>query len=358
MKAQFHEGVHVVAVEGGIGVGKSTALDILSDGIGRDPRVRILPEPCAEWREPTPDGGPSMLEGLYGGTLSALAFQGLALAMLGQPLLAAAWDPEVAVVIIERSPLSNYKVFAKQCLQTKEEMHYFLHAYAKFTGSMPDHRRVTILLDASAEVLGERTLKRGRPEEEGIPLSLHENLNKRHAQMYEEIVELCDQTNRTGQGEHRACYRLDAAELTPRQVACAIENVAGACLANKELPSVCDPRIYKKDPQWVTPVVGMMDNERTAPRTRASERRRKGAVDGTTEDEGVAAQGPAEDNFARAAQQFFGWAGRSPGGEATEAPPPPESDQEVSGDNETRPGRGMERGSPSEPNTKIVALLR
>ena len=86
----------IISLEGGIGVGKSTALAALK---AARPDLYFLDEPVAAWEEA------GLLAAVYDGRLTAGAFQLAALMSRAGGLLAALRDNRV--VVAERSPWSH-----------------------------------------------------------------------------------------------------------------------------------------------------------------------------------------------------------------------------------------------------------
>lgn len=154
---------HVFTVEGNIGVGKTTTLNGLKARFEGDPRVRFVDEDVAAWEEH------GLLKGLYNDTLHKSAFQACALMPQIVKLHQALQDPTVELVIMERSPWSNYHVFAKANLDT---IHLRAYEYT-FEGMMEllapyDLHVHMIFLDVSPEVAIERRRARGRESEEYV----------------------------------------------------------------------------------------------------------------------------------------------------------------------------------------------
>ena len=74
--------IHVVALEATIGAGKSTQWENIKNTIGKEYRVIIVDEPVDEWTSPINIDGtahPSILEKMYTGKCSSIAFQLMAL---------------------------------------------------------------------------------------------------------------------------------------------------------------------------------------------------------------------------------------------------------------------------------------
>lgn len=110
--------VPLLTVEGLIGAGKSSQIQLLRDKLRDEKDVGFLEEPVEKWM----DAG--LLQGFYRGELSAATFQLAVLMSLAGPLFSAACA-KPRLIVSERSPFSNFAVFAKANLAGAE-----LAAYA------------------------------------------------------------------------------------------------------------------------------------------------------------------------------------------------------------------------------------
>ena len=172
--------VHV-AVEGSIGVGKSTVLAALADRFAHDPRIVVLPEAVDVWR------AAGLLHGLYAGLLPKLAFQLVALVSGAAPLLQALHRPGVRVVVTEGSPSSNRHVYAAVNLRGGDAVAYNV-AHNALTDALPALRETTVLLDASVEVARQRIAMRGRVEERELPASYLAALHRARESLFASIT--------------------------------------------------------------------------------------------------------------------------------------------------------------------------
>lgn len=166
---------HVIAIEGNIGVGKSTVLKGLKAIFEQDPRVAFVDEDVDAWEKH------GLLAGLYDGTLHKSAFQACALMPQVVKLHSALQNPSVELVITERSPWSNYHVFAKSNL---DEVHLCAYEYL-FHGTMellaPYDLQVHVaFLDVPPTVAIERRIARGRESEESVLADYIRLLDERH----------------------------------------------------------------------------------------------------------------------------------------------------------------------------------
>ena len=97
--------VKIITIEGLVGAGKSVQVTLLKKALVNYD-VIFLEEPVESWIEL------GLVQGVYNGTLSPVAFQLAVLVSLIGPLLKAVLK-RPKLVISERSPFSSYHVFAK-----------------------------------------------------------------------------------------------------------------------------------------------------------------------------------------------------------------------------------------------------
>ena len=174
--------VHV-AVEGGIGIGKTTLLQDLQAHL-KDPSIAFRTEPVDVWREH------GLLDGMYNKSLSSAVFQLTALTTRFGGLLTALADPEVAIVVTERSMRSDYQVFAESNLEDQVELAAYRVAYEHLRQAIPeDVVEATVYLAApNTDIVRNRIRNRGRPEEQNIPETYLEALSDAHERMFQAIT--------------------------------------------------------------------------------------------------------------------------------------------------------------------------
>jgi len=170
----------IIYLEGGIGVGKSTALATLQEAFDSDPRVVLLQEPVEQWRQA------GWLQDMYEGRMTKLEFQKNVLGTMVHPISSALSTPGVELIIAERSPRSCRSVFAAMNL-TENEMVEFEREYDRTMIAHLD-REVTILLDLDVKTLTDRIALRGRPEEQSIPASYHVALHEKHEELLSNLA--------------------------------------------------------------------------------------------------------------------------------------------------------------------------
>ena len=171
-----------VAIEGGIGVGKSTLLEALRVHFEADDTVCFHTEPVTKWI----DSG--LLGRMYSGAISKLAFQVIALTTRYGPLARSYHSPTYRVFITERSLFSDQEVFAKVNLHPTDEWPDYVLAAAEIQGAMPeDVQEVTVFLEASDAEVMKRIHERHRDEEKAIPMAYLARLREAHEAFYNSI---------------------------------------------------------------------------------------------------------------------------------------------------------------------------
>lgn len=162
----------VIALEGNIGVGKSTVWERLRRLYDGDERVTFVAEPVAEWEEL------GFLQRMYAEPSSKAAFQLAALVSLTADLSRAMRGP-AQVVITERSPWGNYETFAKHTLGS-DDLAMYEYAWRRLVDLLPAALHRYIYLRAPVAVLESRVRSRGRGAEEGLPRGYLEALSALH----------------------------------------------------------------------------------------------------------------------------------------------------------------------------------
>lgn len=163
----------LISIEGGIGSGKSTVFRKLRKILNGKIGIVFLEEPVDEWAQN------GFLKAMYDGTISKAAFQQMALmSLVGDLQKALATSPQI--IISERSPFSNYHVFAKANLSGEDLRMYEFSWKKLLAGLPPDLDARYIFLHAPTNVLTHRIAKRMRLGEDNMLPEYHETLKRLH----------------------------------------------------------------------------------------------------------------------------------------------------------------------------------
>lgn len=175
----------IFSVEGNIGSGKSTLVNVLKDYFSQNDTERtivFLDEPVHEWESITDSNGESILSKFYANqTKYAFSFQMMAYISRISNLRRAIRENPGAIIITERSVLTDKNVFAKMLYDDDkiEEVNYkiYLNWFDEFSKDLPIIG--IIYVKASPEVCYNRVIKRGRTGET-IPLEYLTNCHDYH----------------------------------------------------------------------------------------------------------------------------------------------------------------------------------
>jgi len=177
-------------LEGNIGAGKSTMLQLLS----KLPSVALIPEPTAKWQHVNQQE--NLLDLFYKDTPRwAYTFQTYAfLTRLQAVLEYRARNRHDAVHVLERSVYCDRFCFAKNCyeqgLMTALEWHIYQEWFLWLVESYSPMPSGFIYLRTTPEVSYGRLMKRNRPEERGITLDYLKSLHTKHEQWLIDKVDI------------------------------------------------------------------------------------------------------------------------------------------------------------------------
>ena len=164
----------VVSFEGGIGIGKSTVIEKLKTLLNGVAGVVFVDEPVDEWMQS------GLLQAMYKGTLNTSTFQHMVLMSLAADLGRVVLYQKPALIITERSPVSNYYVFAKENLDG-HELDSYKFVWDRFMGIYPPGiESHYIYLDAPTSVLTDRIKARDRSAEDSVSAAYMDALDNRH----------------------------------------------------------------------------------------------------------------------------------------------------------------------------------
>lgn len=158
--------VTLVTLEATIGAGKSTQLRLLKEAFQNNDSVVFLDEPDAEWEEH------GLINALYSGDIDKCAFQMMALISRVTDLINLVLSG-ARFIVSERSPLSDYLVFANANLNGIDLCGYE-YCFRKLQALLEKHAVFNVhmvYLNVCCDVAKERIASRGRRGEsqDGIP---------------------------------------------------------------------------------------------------------------------------------------------------------------------------------------------
>lgn len=165
--------INVIAVEGCVASGKTTALDHVEQC--NFPGVVVVREPVDDWRTA------SLLEAMYDGSLPMCTFQVVALttrvAALRNAMIA---NPPPTTVVVERSVFTD-RLFAMANLDSMSASSaaYDL-AWKTVVPLLPPHNITHIMLQCPTAELMTRIASRGRQEELQVTSEYLETINELH----------------------------------------------------------------------------------------------------------------------------------------------------------------------------------
>jgi len=199
----------IITIEGNIGSGKSTLLQHLKENYSKNKinkNIIFLREPVDEWENIQDENGMTILQKFYADQKSySFSFQMMAyisrLALLKDTIQ---HNPN-AIIITERSLVTDKMVFAKMLYDSRDIQHVDYQIYSKwfdcFAKDYPVNK--VIYVNSSPEICYERIHERSRLGEAEIPLSYLSKCDSYHKNMIEyfsendniSVIELDGNTN-------------------------------------------------------------------------------------------------------------------------------------------------------------------
>lgn len=166
----------IITVEGNIGAGKSTILEMIRQRLTHCHCVQIIPEPAEEWMQR------QYLQKMYNKSIDACTFQIAVLTSLTTRLMTMLQsNPKPLVIITERSPFSNLNIFAKWKLD-RDQLDIYEYVWTDVI-SMLSATNVTVrhvVLHGDADTLIERIRSRNRECEQCLDVENIKALETRH----------------------------------------------------------------------------------------------------------------------------------------------------------------------------------
>ena len=165
----------VVSLEGNIGAGKSTALHGIMKRLSKLERVAFVPEPADAWLKA------GFLQEMYAGNIEKCSFQHMILTSLTACLLEElVKDRPPLLIITERSPHSNFHVFAKAVLRGRP-LDLYEHSWKDVIRMVQGRVAIRhVVLETEPRQLFERIRQRNRECESQITLDYLQTIRARH----------------------------------------------------------------------------------------------------------------------------------------------------------------------------------
>ena len=172
----------IISLEGNIGSGKSTILQIMQQKYQNNPNVIFVDEPVSEWNL-IKDGNKSILELFYEDQAKySFAFQIMAYITRLRKLLQVLENNSNKIIICERSIYTDKYVFAKMLYQQGHinEIEWKTYNYWFDTFKEKTKLNMIIYVNTKPEICFERIKKRNRTGESNIPIDYLEHCHRLH----------------------------------------------------------------------------------------------------------------------------------------------------------------------------------
>ena len=162
----------IISVEGNIGTGKTTFLSALKEKYSDHPQIKFVAEPLEDWLNLKDSDGKNILEKFYNDQERwSYSFQMNAFITRSKSILAA--DPNKNIVIIERSVITDRRIFA-ELLRSQgkiSEMEWQLYEqwYNWLLDTFNVKPDIYVYLSCTPETSYNRMKFRSRKEEDLVP---------------------------------------------------------------------------------------------------------------------------------------------------------------------------------------------
>jgi deoxyadenosine/deoxycytidine kinase len=179
--------INVISIEGNIGAGKSTFINIIKNKIFNNKQAVIVPEPVELWKNITDSDGENILNKFYNNIPRwSYSFQNMAFITRIMKLEESIkLNPSEKIIFQDRSIECDKFVFEKMLhddglLNDMEHKLYNLwnNFYDNYVRKNINNK--TIYLKCSSQIALDRIHKRGRIEEKNISIDYLDKLNKYH----------------------------------------------------------------------------------------------------------------------------------------------------------------------------------
>ena len=175
----------IVSIDGNIGSGKSTLIELLREHFKDNRTIIFVDEPVEEWKT-IQDNGVTMLEKFYSDQKKySFPFQMMAYISRLNMIKEAVRKNPCTIIITERSLLTDKMVFAKMLYDSGNIEPINYQIYMKWFHSFADDYPLdkVIYVQADPAVCHERIFKRSRVGENNIPFEYIQSCHKYHDEM-------------------------------------------------------------------------------------------------------------------------------------------------------------------------------
>ena len=176
----------LISIEGNIGTGKTTLINILNKKFGKKNNVIFVDEPIQQWLNLKDSDGENILGKFYGDQQRwSYSFQMHAFITRSKAILEQNTDDNV--VIIERSVITDRNVFAYLLYESGKISEMEWKLYIEWFDWLTEHfSKITpdkfIYLKADPKISYQRMVNRTRDEEADIPIDYLNQVSEKHDQ--------------------------------------------------------------------------------------------------------------------------------------------------------------------------------
>lgn len=173
----------IISIEGNIGTGKTTFIEILKQACRDYSNVIFIKEPVDQWLSLTDSDGENILQKFYSDQLRwSYSFQ--MNAFITRSKLIQQNNPKDNIIIVERSVLTDRNVFANLLKDNGKisDMEWKLYDewFYWLTNSLNIVPDIYLYLKADYTISYERMKKRSRKEEDLVPLDYIKSVSEKH----------------------------------------------------------------------------------------------------------------------------------------------------------------------------------
>lgn len=173
----------IISIEGNIGTGKSTLISLLRDRYKNVDKICFVDEPLEEWLNLKDTDGENILEKFYKDQKRwSYSFQMNAFITRSKSIISA--DPSKNIVIIERSVITDRRIFAEILYSSgkisKLEWELYEQWYNWLLNDYNVKPDIYIYLRCTPEVSFSRMKQRSRKEEDVVPKEYIDIVSNKH----------------------------------------------------------------------------------------------------------------------------------------------------------------------------------